>query len=547
MMTLGRWLFALLMLAAFWAAGWWWLRPQMEQRIADRAWTILNTDTALQKRVSGVNIETAGLSVTLRGQVRSQADRAAVQDRVASGVRVSVLGGWLGSNDWNPVQTVLDRLEVAPLPSGWAVLSVRGRDATLISIAATDSEASAWESLAQDRWRSGGGKIKTHVSVDSDRFDETSDLNLTLEGLKREADRVSGDGGLWVARLGQAWQRVDLSTSEAAVKARIVELGLSEADWGQALQAEIVATRVAFQNAVAARRERERLAALPPGHVFLAARGDKLMLRGAVGSRQVKNALLAGALAGFPDRRIMDEIRVDEGRRPSGGFGVLSEDFLAQHAVQGKTFAFGIAGQGWVPTNWEVARDAKPWEGALPKGVTAAMVQPDSAALIDWLQGDAAAFPDFPAPAPVPFLTLALFDGKAVVGGTVAEEAVRAQVVAAVRRVYSAGWVVEDRVRVDGSTGNAGAVFHTVRSLPRPPGLGESWLVAFARPGEEWRSVPVTLEFLEPGGVVRSDLIPPDMSAGAVVESLEGVIERMRAWRTAELKAKASEAKPNDE
>ncbi|MCB1208517.1 MAG: hypothetical protein KDK97_04270, partial [Verrucomicrobiales bacterium] len=290
MMTLGRWLFALLMLAAFWAVGWWWLRPQMEQRIADRAWTILNSDAALQRRVTGVKIEASGQTVSLHGEVRSPADRAAVRDLVTSGVRVSVLGGWLGSADWNPVQSVLDDLQIAPLPPGWAVLCVQGRDATLHSVAATDAEASAWESLAQDRWRSGGGRIKTSVSVDPDRYDETSDLNTTLEGLKREAERAAAEGGLWIARLGQGWQRVDLGASEAVVKSRVLELGLSEADWGKPLRAEVSATRVAYQKAVATRQERERLAALPPGHVFLAARGDKLMLRGAVGSSQMKNA-----------------------------------------------------------------------------------------------------------------------------------------------------------------------------------------------------------------------------------------------------------------
>jgi len=547
MMTLGRWLTALLFLAAFWAVGWWWLRPRLEQSVADRAWSVLNSDPALQRRVSAVRIEPAGQTLSLRGEVRSSADRRAVRELVGAGVRVSVMGGWLGSGDWNPVAAVVDDLDVVPLPAGWAALNVRGRDAMLLTIAATDAEAVAWEGLAQDRWRAAAGKIKTSVLVDADRFDETSDLNATLEGLKRVAEHADGDGGLWVARLGKGWQRVDLSGSEAAVRARVMELGVSAVDWEKVLQAEVSGTRVAYQRALAARKERERLAALPPGHVFLAARGDKLMLRGAVGSKEEKNSLLANVLAAFPARRIIEEVRVDAGRRPFGGFGVLSEDFLADHAAHGKTFALGLPGQEWIPTDWEVGRDAQPWKTSLPKELTSAMVQEDSAALIDWLQGASATFPDFPAPAPIPFFTLTLFDGKAVVGGTVAEEAVRAQVVAAVRRVYSAGWVVEDQVRVDGTTGNAGAVFHTVRSLPRPPGLGESWLVAFARPGEEWRSVPVTVEFLEPGGVVRTDLVPPDMPAGAVVESLEDVIERMRAWRTAELKSKPAEVKGSDE
>lgn len=180
--------------------------------------------------------------------------------------------------------------------------------------------------------------------------------------------------------------------------------------------------------------------------------------------------------------------------------------------------------------DWQVADDAQPWQADLPAGLTAGLVKDDSAAMIDWLQGGGKAMPLVTTrPA---FVTLALFDGRAVLCGQVAEESTRLQLIAAARQAYGTRLLVmHDNLRVDGSCRPFRGVLHVLKSLPEPPAAAREAVFALATPTESWVVLPVTADLLEAGGLQRTDRFSAVLPAALVEERSQEAIEQLRAWR----------------
>jgi hypothetical protein len=278
----------------------------------------------------------------------------------------------------------------------------------------------------------------------------------------------------------------------------------------------------------------ERLARLPPGYLFIAVRDQQIILRGEVGSAAVKEEILEDALTNFAPRRLHDEIRVSTERRPSGDFGPITTALLPQEGkAGGKSCFLSFSGEAWKPVDWQVAPREQSWKNDLPRGLEARLLQSDSAALSNWLQGDGSHSPAPSQPRDPAFIAITLFGTKAFVSGQVAEEAVRAQLIAAVRMAYGAQYIVfSDGVHVSGDSEPSGSILHTLKSLPPPPAAGSAGMFALAKPGSTWTLIPVTRELVEAGGLAQSGRIPAGIPAAVVEDLAAEAIEQLRMHLT---------------
>ena len=258
----------------------------------------------------------------------------------------------------------------------------------------------------------------------------------------------------------------------------------------------------------------------------------------------MKRGVLADALAAFAPRRLHDEIRVSALRRPTDDFGPITTALLPEEGkAGGKSCFLSFSGEAWKPVDWQTAPSEQSWNHDLPAGVTGAFLpRPnlpgglapnpllnDSTILSNWLQGDDSHAPAPPQPTAPAFVTLALFGTKAILSGQVAEEAVRAQLIAAVRHAYSPPFLVSsDDLQVRGDCEPSVRILHTLKSLPPPPAAGSAGLFAIASPGSTWKTIPVTRPLIEAGGLAQSGQLPAGIPAALVEELSAEAIEQLR-------------------
>lgn len=522
-MTRARWITSSLVLCALWSLGAFVLIPRMERDLAAATRGTLARQTSLQKRLDRLQVAFDGQQAVLTGKVRTHDDLHAVEQAVRDLVRAPApLAASLG-RQLNPVADVRSMVEVLPFPAGWLLLAANGPQAKLLGTAANEFEARDLYRSVQDGWSARGGTADGDLTTDGENHDEAANVSATLRGIPQPADMAHA----YLARIGETWKDLSLNRSDDALFADARTHGVTEEEWNKRVVPVLHGLRDQFKQQQAAEIEQQRLAHLPAAHLFIAARGSQVVVRGEVGSTQMKHAVLDEALTAFTPRRVRDEIRVSPQRRPTGEFGPVTTALLPPTTDKnGRSLFIGLSDEAWKAVDWQIAPQEQSWKEDLSGGLKPADLLNDSEALTEWLQApnDSTAPPE-PPPA---FITLALFDSKVIVSGQVAEESTRARIVAAVRKAYAPRVIVlHDDLRVQAACRPSTGVVHTVGSLPSAD-LGGTLAIAF--PGGSWTSIPVTKDLIEAGGLARCKQLPAGVSAALVEERSAEAIEQLRLW-----------------
>ncbi len=529
-MTRARWILSAATLCALWLIGALVCLPHLQRDLETAARDVLSQQPALQNRMVGLHLEFDGQQARITGSVRTQEDRSRVENTVRNLVRLPApLSFGLGPH-LNPVSAVQSEVEVIPSPPGWMLLAADGTRARLLGTAANAYEARDLARSVQEAWSIRGGMSEGMPGTDAENHDEAASVATTLRTVPAPQSTVQA----FLARIGQPWKELTLGKSDAELLAEARALGVSEDEWQHQVRPALDELRATQQQQQLLQAQNNLLAKLPPGYLFIAVRDQQIILRGEVGSTAMKQAILEDALGAFAPRRLHDEIRVSAQRRPSGDFGPITSALLPQEdKVGGKSCFLSFSGEAWKPVDWQISPREQSWKSDLPTGLDARLLENDSTVLSSWLQGDDSNSRGPSQPRDTAFIALALFGTKAIVSGQVAEEAVRAQLIAAVRQAYSPPFlVINDEVRVSGDCEPSGSILHTLKSLPPPPTASSAGMFAIAKPGSTWTLIPVTRELVEAGGLAHSGRIPAGIPA-AVVEVLAAeAIEQLRMHLT---------------
>jgi hypothetical protein len=474
-------------------------------------------------RFDRVHIAFDGRRPLVSGCVRNEADARSLLRSLAEDLRTP-------GNSFNPVRRVStrDSLSIRPLDPGWLAAAIRGFDAEIIGVSASEKERAALESSLRQRWPVWRGNIRFAIQVDPRRFDESPAWLASVRALPSPEARGSASARFLAARIGRAWTAAPLeSPSPDPPPSSLASLGITSSEWRDRLLPRIQSVHAHHQQETAWEAEQRRLDSLPPAHVFIGRRDNLLLLRGEVFDIEAKRAVIAAVIAAFPGHRILDDLRSAGLRRPRPGLAPLHPEVLldSSDASGGKLFALGLPAKNWIPLDWAVARDARPWAGLLPDGLDPSSLLEDSALVIDWLQGSNAGIPALPPPPQPPFLTLAVCQDRVFLGGRLAEASLHAQIIAAVKRAYPSGFTFNDHIIVSGSVAASDSVQHTVQSIPHP-GSAEC-LFALARPGQTWQVLP-------PASAAGLGSLPPDaliqdLPPSTVASALEPALEEARA------------------
>lgn len=509
-MTRACWFIAGSWLLLFWLlAGTVW-GPMLERRLARQA--ILLTD-AVPTGYPAVMVSFSGQQAQVTGKVRHEAQRQEILNRLKQQVRTP---GWLSAG-LNPVTAVRDDLEIAPYPTGWLLLAGQGSRGRLLGTLASDYEARDVGRLMEDRWTKAGGLLITEVKTDSGRFDEAPGIQMSLDQLPAPRPAMGGESGqVQIARLGGGWERLMLEATDDRVREGLKAYPITEAEWQSVIKPALDQVR-RYQDSERARiAEAERQAKLPPPHVFLAARDQRVLLRGEVASMKIKRELLNAVIGAFPEWRVIDDLRVNAGRRAVAEFGPITTALLplSQDTGAGKSLALGLSGVAWEFVDWQSGEDTQPLKKLLPADLPVPLLMEDRRMVTQWLQGSALGIPTLPIPAQPSFLTLTLLPDKVILAGQLAEEPLRARLVEAVKNAYAVQAVLfSEALLARGTCEPTVEVEQTVRSLPPLPKPGEAPVLAFARPGQVWKSQPATPQLLEAGALAKSPLLPMNFPA----------------------------------
>lgn len=458
-----------------------WQAPSLERKLNESAAALVAAldQTAGGSRFDRISVRFDGRHALVSGAVRHEQDGRRLITALSDELRTQ-------GNAANPVSRVTAvELGILPLPAGWLTAAVRGFDVEFIGICATTREREALENSLRARWPSWRGNVSFALQVDPRRFDEAASWLATVRALPAPEARGTKSARLLAAQLGGPWVDLPLGGKlpATAPPAALLALGITSQEWQERLTPRHEQVRAHFLQEAAWQAEQERLAKLPPAHVFLGRRENLVLLRGEVFDIEAKRAVIAAVIAALPGTRLLDDLRANGERRPGPGLGALDAAQILS-GKQGKSFALGLPGKVWSMLDWEIGREAQPWSALLPPGLEPAALLTDSAVVIDWLQGSNAGIPALPAPPQPAFLTLAVFDKQVLISGRLAEEALRAQVLAAVKRAYPSGFTLTDQITISGLTTASESVQHTTQSIPVP---GQAPLLfAVARPGQAW-------------------------------------------------------------
>lgn len=525
-MTRARWTLSAATLLVFWLIGAFVFVPRMQRDLEAAAQNTLAQQSTLVKRLGRLQLGFDGQQAHLSGSVRTIQDRLIIEAAVQDLVRAPTpLTGSLGMH-LNPVSAVVNEIEVDPYPPGWMLLAATGTRARLLGTAASEHEARDLSRSVQESWSARGGMAEGTPGTDADSHDEAANVSATLRGVPPPQPTAQAH----LARIGQPWKELSLDRTDDTLFAEARALGVSESEWQQHLLPALRELRGTLKQQRLAEAESMRLAGLPPGHLFIATRDQQVILRGEVGSTTMKRAILDEALAVFAPRRVHDEIRVSSLRRPTGDFGPITTALLpTRKEPNARAFFLGLGGDAWKPVDWQIAAAEQSWKQELPAGLDPALLKNDSATLSGWLQ-DEGTHTVAPTIRPEPaVITLVLFGSKAILAGQIAEESVRAQLIAAARQAYGPRiLVLSDGVRVRGNCQPTSNIFHTLKSLPPAPAAGSGGIIAITKPGDTWTLIPITRELIEAGGLVKSPQFPADIPASLVEELAAEGIEQLR-------------------
>lgn len=542
-MTRARWLIAGFWLITFWLLAGMVVAPALQHRLADAANQQVK---ALPTGYSPPQVEFDGQRAILRGQVRTESQRATLVSTLRHQVRSS---GPLAAK-LNPVQQVIDQMKTVPYPPGWMLLAANGTRSQLIGAAATDQESRDLSALLQDRWSQHGGRVESRLTAAPAIHDEAPDLKATLATLPKPRKEAGGDSAqIQITRIGSTWQRLLPDATDERLHEQTLALGIGQQDWEKSILPLIQSVRRYQKDERTRLAEAEHQAKLSPPHVFLAARDTRLLARGELATLGLKRELLNALIAAFPNWRVIDDLRVNPQRRAVADFGPITAALIPSESDQdpktkGKSLVIGLSSAAWQPVDWQVGGDAQPWKKDLPADLPPALLQSDHRMVTEWLQGKASGIPALPIRAQPSFLTLTLLPDKVILAGQLAEESLRTQLVEAARQKYAGqALVIAEALLVRGTCEPSSDIQQSLRSLPALPDSASPGSIAFAKPGHVWKSTPATQGIDQPGAVTKSGILPTDFPSAMAEDTFWDGFDHLRHhWKTLANEAKKEAA-----
>lgn len=529
-MTRTRWIIACSWLLLFWLfAGAVWA-PAIQRRLEEKAAALVQD---IQTGHEPISIHFSGQQAILIGKVRHNDQKQALENTIAEKLR---LPGFLSAN-LNPVIQLRSEIELAPYPPGWLLLAAQGTRSMVYGTLASDYEARDVSQLLQDRWSKVGGRLVSRLKSDGSRFDEAPSIETTLDQMPPpRMDRGGDSAQVQIAHLGGQWERLTLDATDDHLRGQLASYPITDEEWQHIILPALEQTR-RYQQAERIRlAEAERQAKLPPPHIFIASRDQRLLLRGEVATLKIKREFLNTVIVAFPEWRVIDDIRVNAQRRAVADFGPITTALLPLGTEPGmnKALALGLSNSAWQFVDWEIGEEAQPWKDLLPQDLPSSMLLEDSKMVTQWLQGNAQGIPTLSIPAQPSFLTLTLLPDKVILAGQLAEEALRTRLIEATRRAYAGQAIIfSDALLARGTCEPTLDVEQTTRSLPPLPKENEAPILAFARPGQIWKSQPASEAILAPGALAKSSLTPPDFPAAMAEDTFaaEAYDQLRHYWR----------------
>jgi hypothetical protein len=369
---------------------------------------------------------------------------------------------------------------------------------------------------------------------------EASPLEPTLSSTPPLDAAALRQGILAVVQLGEPWTRLDLTLPAQALRTQLIAHGMPPAAWEEGIAAEVVRLHLTHSQEQEKQAENLRLAALPSGHVLLALRGSDVLLKGELGSETLIMQLTQIAGKSYPNRLIHDELIFSANRRPEPTPDILTQALpgIPKNAAD-PLIALGIPGKGWTvldaTTLSTEGSDPLP-ASALSNAIDPRLIRPDLTASLAWLDGVASSAKPTSAAHYPPHLLLAAYGQRVLLRGVVADEASRSQIESAARRVYAGRELVMD-IRLDAARQAANGTLQTVLTLPTAPSSEGTAIIAFAVPGDEWKTRAAGLWLLEPAGFASGNLMPKGFPINLVLPDLAEMAPYLRANRSASLEA----------
>lgn len=526
-----RWCTAGAWLLAFWLVAVLWLAPVLERLVAAAARAVIQE---LTTGYAAPQVEVSGQQLRIQGQVRTETQRRALVEALRTGVRVP---SWT-SLDFNPVTAVDDAMQEVPYPSGWLFIAAHGARGRLIGQAASDAEAHDLSTLLGRVWSAAGGYLDPQVEAVKDLHDEATDVEVTLTQPPIPRWNAGADSAqAQIARIGGPWQRLIIDAADDVLKTQILAMGIDKLAWEKLLLPELGHLRRYQKEQRKIAEEAERQSRLPPPHVFVAHREGRMLVRGEVASLTLKRELLNALIDAFPERRVLDDLRVNAERRSVGDLGALKALMPRQEsaALKEKSLHLGLPSAAWQSLDVQVGAETEPWKSLLPKDLPPGLLAEDGRMVLDWLQGGSKGIPKLPARLQPSFLTLTLLPQKVILAGQVAEENIRTQLLEAARQKYAGRAVIlGDALLARGTCEQpAGNIQETLRSFPDLPRSSSRGIIAFARPGAIWNTCAASSQIFQPGAIASTGILPPDFPAAMAEDSFLDSFDHLRHhWKT---------------
>ena len=518
-----------LLWSLLWVVGSFWAACGLQRDLQRQAAALLAEKADAMTASTRLNVVARGQTLVLQGLTHRQSDKQRAIQALQHAVRLQGVQGY--ARALNPVRTVVDAVVFEPKPSGWGLLAAAEDWLQLQGVTGSEYESQAIASSV-----SGGGQwsrfLRNGLESDADACIESDQLQVTTSSALDLADERRPQGVLAFARWGTPWRTLDLDWPLEKLHRSLVEAGLPAEAWLQGVSVTVEKVRDAHFAWRAAQAERQRLLAQPPGHLVLAVSEDVILLRGQLGTSQLCTLVADTVRKAAGNRKVVNALVHDNHRRPETDAMKLAATLPdLPGGLLAKMLAVGTVDVGWKRIDLasvDVEDERSLGIEQLPRGLDPRLVLPDVLAAITWMHSSSLPPEPKPSVKPLPHLLLAAAGDRVMVRGRVAEEAVRAQIDSAVRKLYSSR-SVDVSIQLDPSCEPVANVLPTLSALPVLPAMNSTGWLALAVPGGSWHGKPLQPSFLEIQGLADSGLLPDGVTTNQVMTAMLDITDLLQS------------------
>lgn len=513
------WIIAIALWAGLMLLGWVVWATRIEKTLESAALEVLLTHPDA-RYLKEVTVVFDGQQAVLGGKVHKAAMRGLAAKLIGEELeRATGMGARL-----NPVTSVRNEIVIDPLPPGWAMLVIDGKNITLAGLAGSEEESDAVSQAVEKLLSKPGVDFRANVRADDEAAGASETIDITLGSLAGRLRAVEGKVTVLTVRLGEEWQ-AHQPDAEGQMRDKLAACGVSPIEWEQRL---LPIVKHAQESRAAQRKEEEReaqLARLPPPHVILAVRGGDALVQGEVGTAALKTQLIEAALRACAGMRVVDLLRVSDARRPKvDAAATLSFFPPVSDAARSGLIAVAIPGGEWKIASLPAKDIVASILNSLPRGVDPKLVEPDAKNVARWY---ATASPDGKTLIK-PCVTLAVFGDRAWLRGQVAEESSRTQILDGARKAYP-NHVLVHFISLNTRCEPVAEALPTARSFPPAPDKDAPGVVAFAIAGEEWKTTAAAGALLAADGIEKSGILPADFPPAVATEEFAEAFDALKA------------------